>query len=239
MPSWIKPFGLLCAATLCGVAVAAQSPSTPAQASGRPGYDEGYIGTPLPDASMQAAKETYVTFGCAYCHGVTLTPRGEAADLMHSALVGSDTNGDTIAALLRAGIPRTTKLSPMPQFSDLSDRQLHDIARYIHYARQQGHYKEIVETKSASGNATAGGSYFAQNCASCHATNLDGLGKQFDAAAIRERMLKPARLEPPQVFTLEALNDARMATARQRHRFILENISPADVANLIAYLQTR
>ena len=127
----------------------------------------------------------------------------------------------------------------MPQFSDLSDRQLHDIARYIHYARQQGRYKEIVEAEVAPGNATAGGSYFAQNCGSCHAADLDGIGKKYDATAIRDRLLKPARLEATQVFTLDALKDFRMAAGRQRHGFLLENISPVDVANLMAYLQTR
>ena len=188
---------------------------------------------------MQQAKETYVVFGCAYCHGVTLTPRGEAADLMHSPLVGADTNGDTIAAILRAGIPRTAKLSPMPQFSDLSDRQLHDIARYIHYARQQGRYKEIVEAKAAPGDSAAGSSYFAQNCASCHAADLNGIGKKYDATAMRDRLLRPKSLVAPQVFTLDALNDNRMATGRQRHNFLLENLAPVEVANLVAYLQTR
>src|SRR3954469_2624803 len=235
----IGPFVLLCAATLCCGSVSAQSPATVSPAGSRPGYDVDYIGPPLADAALQAAKETYVVFGCAYCHGVTLTPRGEAADLMHSPLVGSDTNGDTIAAILRAGIPRTAKLSPMPQFSDLSDRQLHDIARYIHYARQQGRYKEIVEARAAPGDAAAGGSYFAQNCESCHGTDLNGIGRKYDAAAIRDRLLKPAAFESPQVYTLDARNDTRMATARRRHRFLIENISPADVANLTAYLQTR
>lgn len=229
---------LVCAATLACGSLAAQSPSS-SQAGVRPGYDIDYIGAPLPDAGLQAAKETYVMFGCAYCHGVTLTPRGEAADLMHSPLVGADTNGDTIAAILRAGIPRTAKLSPMPQFSDLSDRQMHAIARYIHYARQQGRYKEIVEAKAAPGNVAAGGSYFAQHCASCHAADLDGIGTKYDATAMRDRLLKPASLESPQVFTLDALKDTRMAAGRQRHRFLLENISPADVANLVAYLQTK
>jgi mono/diheme cytochrome c family protein len=238
MSARIELVVLLCASTLAHGSLAAQSPST-SPAGARPGYDVDYIGAPLADASLQAAKETYVQFGCAYCHGITLTPRGEAADLMHSALVGADTNGDMIAALLRAGIPRTTKLSPMPQFSDLSDRQLHDIARYIHYARQQGHYKEIVEAKGAPGNAAAGGSYFAQNCGSCHAADLNGIGKKFDAMAIRDRFLKPASLESAQLFTLDAMNDTRMATGRQRHRFFLENLSASDVANLIAYLQTR
>lgn len=158
---------------------------------------------------------------------------------MHSPLVGADSNGDTIVAILRAGIPRTAKLSPMPQFSDLSDRQLRDIARYIHYARQQGRYKEIVEAKGTPGDPAVGGSYFVQNCGSCHAADLDGIGKRFDATAIRDRLLKPPRLESPQVFTVDALNDTRMTTGRQRHRFLLENVSPADVANLIGYLQTR
>jgi mono/diheme cytochrome c family protein len=239
MPSRIALSALLCAATLARGSLIAQSPITSAQPGARPGYDIDYIGPPLADAGMQAAKETYVMFGCAYCHGVTLTPRGEAADLMHSPLVGADTNGDTIAAILRAGIPRTAKLSPMPQFSDLSDRQLHDIARYIHYARQQGRYREIVDAKAAPGDAAAGASYFDQNCGSCHAADLNGIGKKGDAAAIRDRVLKPAKLESPQLFTLDALNDARMANGRRHHHLLLENISPADVANLIAFLQTR
>ena len=229
---------LLCAATIAGSSLAAQSPSTP-PAAARPGYDIEYIGPPLPDASMQAAKETYVVFGCAYCHGITLTPRGEAADLMHSALVGADTNGDTIAAILRAGIPRTAKLSPMPQFSDLSDRQLHDIAKYIHFARQQGRYTEIVEAKATAGDAAAGGSYFAQNCGSCHAADLNGIGKKYDATAMRDQLLKPKSLEASQAFTIDALRDDRMTKGRERHRLFLENVSPADVNNRIAYLRTR
>ncbi len=224
---------VLCAVTLAAGSLAGQS------AGARPGYDIDYIGPPLPDPVMQQAKETYVMFGCAYCHGVTLTPRGEAADLMHSALVGADTNGDAIAALLRAGVPRTAKLSPMPQFSDLSDRQLHDIARYIHFARQQGRYKEIVESKAVPGDAAAGSSNFAQNCASCHATDLNGIAKKYDATAMREQMLRPGRLVSSPSFTLDALNDSGMAAGRQRHNALLENLTPIEVANLVAYLQTR
>ena len=106
--------------------IAAQSP--PSHRS----YDEQFIGPVLPDPVLQHAKETFVLFGCAYCHGLNLVSRGEATDLMHSALVGRDENGSRIGPLLRAGIPQTAKLSPMPQFSDLSDRQLHEIASYIH-----------------------------------------------------------------------------------------------------------
>ena len=188
---------------------------------------------------MQQAKETYVSFGCAYCHGVTLTPRGEAADLMHSALVGADTNGDAIAALLRAGIPQTSKLSPMPQFSDLSDRQLHDIARYIHYARQQGRYKELMEANAEAGDTAAGKTYFDQNCSTCHGADLNGIGYRYDAPALREQLLRPRTLNQSQSFAVSALSDDKMATARQRHNFLLENYSPLQVASLVAYLRTR
>jgi len=231
-------FAVLCAIALIANPRAVQTPA-PSLRDTRAGYDIEYIGPPLADPVMQQAKETYVLFGCAYCHGVTLTPRGEAADLTRSALVGADTTGDTIAALLRAGIPRTAKLSPMPQFSDLSDRQLHDIARYIHYARQQRRYEELVMAESERGDPGAGRMYFAQNCASCHTSDLDGIGKRYDVAALRGQLLRPRQLGAIQSFTLDALTDSKTASARQRHNLLLENFQAGDVSNLMAYLRTR
>lgn len=223
---------------LVSVPVAGQSPSSTATPT-RASYDVDFIGPPLADPVMQHAKETYVLFGCAYCHGVTLTPRGEATDLTRSALVGSDTNGDRIAALLRAGIPQTAKLSPMPQFSDLSDRQLHDIARYIHYARQESRYKQIVDATPGTGDAAAGKAYFDQQCASCHADGPSGVARNYDAATLRDRLLRPAALSGVPSFDATTLHDAKMASAREQHNHLLENYTPAQVANLIAYLITR
>ena len=223
---------------LVSVSVAGQSPSsttTPTRAS----YDIDFIGPPLADPVMQHAKETYVIFGCAYCHGVTLTPRGEATDLTRSALVGSDTNGDRMVALLRAGIPQTAKLSPMPQFSDLSDRQLHDIAKYIHYARQEDRYKQLVVVKPGTGDPAAGQAYFDQQCASCHADGLPGIGRKYDAATRRDRLLRPPALSGLPSFEVTTLHDSKVAAARERHNHLLENYTPAQVANLIAYLGAR
>jgi len=217
----------------CGVILAAGSAS--AQAPARPGYDINYIGPPMADPLMQHSKETYVLFGCSYCHGLYLVARGEATDLMHSRLVGSDENGNVIGPLLRRGIPQTAKLSPMPQFSDLSDAQIADLVRWIHYARQQGRYKEVMEAKEAGpGNAAAGKAYFEQKCVSCHAT----LPKKHDAAALKAQILKPQALEAAPSWTLDRLNDAKTAAARQRHGALLENYSASEVANLVAYLQS-
>lgn len=229
---------LACGLLLASGVVAGQSP-VPSTTMARAGYDIDFIGVPLADPVMQHAKETYVLFGCAYCHGVTLIARGEATDLMRSAIVGADVNGERIVGLLRAGIPQTAKLSPMPQFSDLSDQQLHDIARYIHYARQEGRYKELSGASLGSGDAAAGRAFFDRQCASCHADDLSGIGRRYDAATLRDRLLRPRALIGVPSFAVVALRDAKRSAARERHDRLLENYTPAQVANLMAYLLTK
>lgn len=222
---------------VCGVILAAGSAA--AQAPARPGYDVNYIGPPMADPVMQHSKETYVSFGCSYCHGLYLVARGEATDLMHSRLVGTDENGNVIGPLLRRGIPQTAKLSPMPQFSDLSDGQIADLVRWIHYARQQGRYKELVEAKDAgAGQAAAGKAYFEQKCSSCHTTGSASIAKKYNAAALRTQILKPQALEVTPSWKVDRLNDTKSATARQKHGALLENYSAGDVANLTTYLQS-
>ena len=100
-------------------------------------YDTAYIGTPLADTVMQHNKETFVIYGCAYCHGLYLTPVGEAADLRKSNIVGADVNGNLIGKILHNGIPLTAKSSPMPQYADLNEEDIRAISAYIHYAREE------------------------------------------------------------------------------------------------------
>src|SRR5262249_47082932 len=149
-------------------------------ATTRRSYDTEFIGPPLADPVLQHAKETFVLFGCAYCHGLNLVSRGEATDLMHSALVGRDENGNRIGPLLRTGIPQTAKLSPMPQFSDLSDQQIAALVTWIHYARQQGRYQELTAAPVRAGEAAAGKGYFERSCSTCHAgeRDLSGIGRK-------------------------------------------------------------
>jgi mono/diheme cytochrome c family protein len=229
-----QQFGLV----YCSVILAAGSAA--AQSAARPGYDIKYIGPPMADPLMQHSKEMYVLYGCSYCHGLNLESRGEATDLLHSRLVGRDENANVIGALLRSGIPQTAKLSPMPQFSDLSDTQITDIARWIHYARQQGRYAELTEAKDAGpGNAAAGKTFFEQNCASCHGTRSDlgSAAKKLDPTTLRAHILRPKFVDAPRSMKVEELKDTKTAAARQRHLWLLENYSTEDLANVSAYLQ--
>lgn len=196
----------------------------------------------LSDPVLQHSKETYILNGCAYCHGVDLVVRnGEATDLLHSNLVGKDEDGNLIGPLLRAGIPQTPKLSPMPQFSDLSDHQIAEIVRWIHYARQRGRYKDLAETMNVgAGVAVDGKAYFEQKCSSCHSTAGDAakISKKYDLATLRIQILYPKFLDTPQSWEVDHLLDTKSATARRQHLRLLENYSAKDLANLGAYFQT-
>ena len=196
----------------------------------------------LKDPLLQHSKEIYILNGCVYCHGVDLVVRnGEAADLMHSKLVGQDQNGNVIGPLLRAGIPQTPKLSPMPQFSDLSDSEIADIVRWVHYARQQGHYKEVMDAKEmAPGNAAAGKTYFSEKCASCHSleTDFSKLGSKYNKAELEAQILRPKFLDAPKSLKIDQTHDSKLDAARLRHLALLENYTPEDVNNLIVFLQS-
>jgi len=221
---------------ICVLAFAASiaAQSTPVHRS----YDTEFLGPPLADPVLQHAKETFVLFGCAYCHGLNLVSRGEATDLMHSALVGRDENGSRIGPLLRAGIPQTAKLSPMPQFSDLSDQQIAALVTWIHYARQQGRYQELTAAPVRTGDATAGKAYFERTCSMCHAVDRDlaGIGRKYDASTLRAAILDPKGLKVERSFTSVRRNDTKLASAQQRHHALLENYSGEEVTNLAAYL---
>ena len=67
-----------------------------------------------------------------------------AANLATSALVGRDQNGSLIGAVVRAGLPSLQ--TSMPQYSDYADRQIADLAAYIHHQRR---YKELIAAKDA------------------------------------------------------------------------------------------
>jgi mono/diheme cytochrome c family protein len=194
----------------------------------------------LPDPILQHSKETYVLMGCAYCHGVDLKVRnGEAADLLHSRLVAADENANVLGALLRKGIPQTAKLSPMPQYSDLSDREISEVVQWIHYSRRLGHYQELMGAPAAAGDVAAGKLYFDKICSSCHTQNdMTAVVRQYQGSDLKKRVLDPAFLSEVRSFRVDSLGDTKLIAARARHGKLLENYAAPDVANLLAWLLT-
>lgn len=190
-----------------------------------------------PDPVIQHAKEMFILSGCSICHGITLhVANGDSADLLHSKLVGIDTDGRVISQLLTAGIPLTTKLSPMPQYSDLSEADKMAIARYMHYTRMEERYKELMARPLPSGDSAAGKTYFETNCASCHTTaEAATLAKK---AGSDGAILKPSFLNSVTSFTLASLADKKHQAARSAHQHLVENYETQDAANLLAYVKS-
>lgn len=213
-----------------------------AQSERRPAYDIEFIGAPLADPVMQHNKESYVSYGCAYCHGVNLVPRGEAPDLRESPVVAADTDGSLIAALLKRGVPETTKLSPMPQYSDLSERQLHAIADWIHDARQRDRHARLTQGPLPAGDAGAGQTAFQQSCRTCHTAprTLAAALAPLDATARRARILQPAALAADHgSFALDRMADTARREGQRAHGRFVERTTPTELAGLLAFLDTQ
>jgi mono/diheme cytochrome c family protein len=196
--------------------------------------------TPInPDPMLQHAKEAYVRNGCAYCHGVELSVQnGEAANLNNSVIVQLDHDGDQLIPLLRRGIPQTPKLSPMPQFADLSDQELRAIVRWVHYARQQRRLGDLSKGPLPVADAAAGKDYFAANCASCHSagTAFAALRAKHDAAGLAKQVAHPDFVNERQT---RALNEnVKRGEAQAHHLWLLERYTPQIVSNLSAYIQS-
>jgi cytochrome c oxidase cbb3-type subunit 3 len=152
-------------------------------------------------AQAEAAERGHKTFvaTCAACHGEDATG-GRGTDLIRSALVRHDKNGDLLSPLIAAGRPDRG----MPGFP-LGERELTDIAAFLHaqidlydmHTRVPGGYPDdIPASRLASGSAEAGKAYFygAGGCAKCHSPtgDLAGIAKKYSAPDLQQRFLYPA-----------------------------------------------
>lgn len=203
-------------------------PAASAQQS-KPKVDAG--GPVAPTTTLERGRTVYVLSSCHFCHGIDLTGASMGApDLMHSPLVGADRNGNLIGSIVLAGLPNLQ--AAMPKFADLTKDQIADLAGYVHYLRQQGRYKELVTAKLPAGDAKAGETYFdgSGGCSKCHSTTyLATSMRKYDATTLRSRFLRPGPALPADNVTPSA--------GEQAHLRLLENYSPADVANALAYLE--
>ena len=190
-------------------------------------------GYPAPTVELERGRTVYVLNACHFCHGVDLTRAVMgASDLMRSPLVGADQDGNVIGAIVRAGKPDLQ--TAMPQYKDLNDEEVRDLARYVHYLRQVGRYKQLTSTTDGeAGDPREGAAYFKRGCAGCHSRtgDLAGVATKYPQSALRDRLLRPAPDNAPPPGT------DRIAEGRRQHLRLLELYQDADVKNLLAFLR--
>ena len=185
-----------------------------------------------PTTALERGRAVYVLNHCHFCHGADLTRATMgAANLTQSVLVGADTDGNAIGPIVRAGLPNLQ--TAMPSYRELTDGEIVDLARYVHYLRQQARYRELIAPASPpSGDAAAGRAFFssAANCGSCHAVSGDlaGIGRRHDAATLRARLLRPGPAMSAEGVTV--------TPGQAAHLKLLENYTLANVQDLLAFL---
>ena len=99
------------------VALVATRGTISVHGQGTPQRDAG--GYPAPTAALERGRTVFVLNHCHFCHGEDLTRANMgAANLTQSALVGADTDGNAIGAVVRAGLPNLQ--TAMPSYRELS-----------------------------------------------------------------------------------------------------------------------
>jgi mono/diheme cytochrome c family protein len=165
----------------------------------------------MPDKKKAAAGATLFGSNCGFCHGVNA--RGASApDLLRSAVVLDDNEGELIGATVHNGRPG----KGMPAFPSFSNDDLRDIAEFLHLqvelAANRGTYQAL---NVVTGNAQAGATYFngAGKCNTCHSPtgDLAHIGSKMKAPDLQQTFLYPGgRNRTPSPVTVTLPNGKQM-----------------------------
>ena len=143
--------------------------------------------------SIERGQKLFVE-SCGFCHGNDATG-SRAPDLIRSAEVNHDENGNVIAPIIRNGRPD----KGMPGFP-LNDAQIGDIAAFLHDRLLAGLASAEVRNdyplqKLLTGNAAAGQAFFQREggCAGCHSPtgDLAGIAGKYTPIELQQRFLYP------------------------------------------------
>jgi len=139
--------------------------------------------------------KTQFKSSCGFCHGDDATGN-RGPDLIRSALLSHDVNGDLITPVVKNG--RMDK--EMPAFPTLSDAVIADMVVFLHKQAYDALHSAGVPNdyplaKLLTGNAADGQAYFngAGGCSGCHSPtgDLAGVAQRFGPVALQQRFLYP------------------------------------------------
>ncbi len=146
-----------------------------------------------------AAKRGQAQFAqsCAFCHGPDATGGAEGPNLMRSAVVRHDDNGNLIGPVIRDGRPK----KGMPAIR-ISEPQIADVVAYLHSRLKESDLTSPANPRQYSlkllltGNANTGKAFFygEGQCSHCHSPtgDLAGIAKKYPPADLQARFLYPA-----------------------------------------------
>jgi cytochrome c oxidase cbb3-type subunit III len=176
--------------------VTAQNPPPPQTPNGRPGtiaikgQTRDFPDRPkAPQDVIDRGKTTFAV-SCAFCHGSDARGGEVGPNLLRSAVVLQDQNGELIAPIVHGGRAQ----QGMPRV-DITDVQIVEVAAWLHHFNASG--KTVMyqgEINIVTGNAKAGESYFQKTCASCHSAtgDLAGIGSRIvDPKALQQTWILP------------------------------------------------
>ncbi len=132
---------------------------------------------------------------CGFCHGDDASG-GRAPDLIRSALVLHDENGNLVAPVIKNGRPD----KGMPAFPSLKEDQIKDIVSFLHNqaneALHSGHIPgDYPLSKLLTGSAEAGKAYFdgPGGCKSCHPSvkDLAGIASRYKPIDLQQKLVYP------------------------------------------------
>ncbi len=137
-----------------------------------------------PQEVVDRGKTTYGV-SCSFCHGSDARGGEVGPNLLRSAVVLEDQNGELIAPIVHGGRAQ----QGMPRV-DITDEQIKEVAAWLHHFNATG--KTVMynsaEINIVTGNAEDGAAYFQKSCASCHSATGD-------LAGIASRITEPKTLQ--------------------------------------------
>jgi len=143
------------------------------------------------DPAAVARGETLYRANCGTCHGMTAKGTAQGADLIRSALLIDDDNGNLLAPVIRDGEPD----KGMPK-STLTDPQISDVIAWLHVQFYAADHRTTYAFRDIlTGDPQKGEAYFngAGKCSTCHSPtgDLAGIGAKYDPHALQQRWLDP------------------------------------------------
>lgn len=171
-----------------------------------------------PDPAVVERGRSQFKSSCGFCHGDDATGN-RAPDLVRSATVLHDTNGDQITPVIRNGKPDLG----MPGFPSLTQAQISDIVIFLHNQAEEalhsnGVPRDYPQKKLLTGNADAGKAYFngAGGCAKCHSAtgDLAGVAKRYSPLDLQQRMVYPSGRGAPRVTATVTTADGQKMEGR-------------------------